>query len=165
MPPVTRSSASREKWAEQVARVVRRLDSHAGAIELTEVGVAIAGLDLRLPEEIAATAMQEDVDVIGVSLMSGGQVEVTTQMVRALNAAGHEQVPVVFGGTIRPSIFPSSNRWASGRSFAGAKRLRRWSRRSLRSPPSRGRRAVARLGHRHPAVDDDGLTGHVVGRA
>lgn len=87
------------------------IDSHDRAIgtialALRNAGMEVILLDYRLPEEIAVTAMQEDVDVIGVSFMSGGQVEVTTEMVAALNAAGHEQLPVVVGGTIRPFDVP-----------------------------------------------------------
>jgi methylmalonyl-CoA mutase C-terminal domain/subunit len=80
-------------------------------------------LDYRLPEEIAATAMQEDVDVIGVSFMSGGQVEVTAQMMEALNAAGHEQVPVVVGGTIRPFDIPELEQVGVRAIFRGGETL------------------------------------------
>jgi methylmalonyl-CoA mutase, C-terminal domain len=104
------------------------IDSHDRAIgtialALRNAGMEVILLDYRLPEEIAATAMQEDVDVIGVSFMSGGQVDVTTAMVQALEAAGHERLPVVVGGTIRPFDIPQLEQAGVQAIFRGGETL------------------------------------------
>jgi methylmalonyl-CoA mutase C-terminal domain/subunit len=104
------------------------IDSHDRAIgtialALRNAGMEVILFDYRLPEEIAATAMQEDVDVIGVSFMSGGQVEVTTQVVAALSAAGHEEVPIVIGGAIRPFDVPELEKVGVRAIFRGGETL------------------------------------------
>jgi methylmalonyl-CoA mutase C-terminal domain/subunit len=54
----------------------------------------------RSPEEIAAAATQEDVDVIGLSILSGSHIEMTTRLRRALDQAGMSATPVLVGGII-----------------------------------------------------------------
>jgi methylmalonyl-CoA mutase, C-terminal domain len=87
------------------------IDSHDRAIgtitkALRDSGMEVILLDYQLAEEIAAAATQEDVDVIGVSFMSGGQVDVTQRLQKALREAGHDDLPVVVGGAIRPFDLP-----------------------------------------------------------
>lgn len=87
------------------------LDSHDRAIEtiakaLRDGGMEVIVLEYEVAEQIAATAVEEDVDVIGVSFMSGGQVEVTRSLLAALAEAGGGEIPVVIGGVIRPFDVP-----------------------------------------------------------
>ena len=51
------------------------------------------------PEEIAATARDEDVDVVGISILSGSHLELVPEILRLLDANGVE-APVVVGGII-----------------------------------------------------------------
>ena len=51
------------------------------------------------PEEIATSALQEDVDVVGLSILSGSHLELIPEVVRLLAEEGVE-VPVVVGGII-----------------------------------------------------------------
>ena len=51
------------------------------------------------PEEIAESALQEDVDVVGLSILSGSHLELVPEVVRRLRDEGVE-VPVVAGGII-----------------------------------------------------------------
>jgi len=53
------------------------------------------------PEAIAAAAIQEDVDFVGLSLLSGAHNELFPEVVRLLRERGGEQI-VVFGGGIIP---------------------------------------------------------------
>jgi (2R)-ethylmalonyl-CoA mutase len=53
------------------------------------------------PEEIAESALQEDVDVIGLSILSGSHMQLVPDVVRLLNEAGVD-APVVIGGIIPP---------------------------------------------------------------
>jgi methylmalonyl-CoA mutase C-terminal domain/subunit len=87
------------------------IDSHDRPLDtiarlLRDAGMEVILLDYQVPEEIVATALQEDVDVIGVSFMSGGQVEVTRALITSLAAAGLSWIPVVVGGAIRPFDTP-----------------------------------------------------------
>jgi len=54
------------------------------------------------PEQIAAAARDEDVDVVGLSILSGSHVPLVKDVVARMLAAGLEDVPVVVGGIIPP---------------------------------------------------------------
>ena len=55
------------------------------------------------PEEIVAAAVSEDVDCVGVSILSGSHMEIVPVIVEQLRAAGLAGVPVVVGGIIPAS--------------------------------------------------------------
>jgi methylmalonyl-CoA mutase C-terminal domain/subunit len=56
----------------------------------------------RTPEEIVAEAVQEDVDVVGLSILSGAHVPLTRRVLDGLRAQGADDVRVVVGGIIPP---------------------------------------------------------------
>ncbi|MBI3225433.1 MAG: cobalamin B12-binding domain-containing protein [Mycolicibacterium cosmeticum] len=83
------------------------IDSHDRAIKtvaaaLRDAAMEVVLIDYETPQDVIDVAIDEDVDVVGLSFMSGGQVDVTTQVVEGLRAKGAHDVPVVVGGTIRP---------------------------------------------------------------
>jgi methylmalonyl-CoA mutase C-terminal domain/subunit len=68
---------------------------------LRDAGFEVIYLGIRQrPEVIAAVAVQEDVEIVGLSLLSGAHVAMTRKTADALRAAGVEDVPLVVGGTI-----------------------------------------------------------------
>ena len=52
------------------------------------------------PEQIAATALQEDADVIGLSILSGAHMHICPRLMELLRAKGLEHVRVLVGGII-----------------------------------------------------------------
>ncbi len=60
--------------------------------------VVYSGIRLT-PEQIAASARDEDVDVVGLSILSGSHLELVPQVIALLRAEGVD-VPVVVGGII-----------------------------------------------------------------
>ena len=54
------------------------------------------------PEEIAASAVQEDVDVVGLSILSGSHRELVPRVVELIREAGVD-APVIVGGIIPPA--------------------------------------------------------------
>ena len=64
-----------------------------------------------LPAEIVATAVQEDVDVIGVSSSSGGHMPVFEEVMRELEANGLDDVIVIAGGNIPPADADQLREW------------------------------------------------------
>ncbi len=83
------------------------LDGHSNgseqiALRARDVGMEVVYQGIRLtPEEIAASALQEDVDIVGLSILSGSHLELIPEVVRLLAEEGVE-VPVVAGGIIPP---------------------------------------------------------------
>jgi methylmalonyl-CoA mutase, C-terminal domain len=75
------------------AKVVARALRDAG-YEVIYVGIR------QRPVEIAHIAVQEDVDVVGLSVLSGAHVALTKRVVEALKELGAGDVPVVVGGTV-----------------------------------------------------------------
>jgi (2R)-ethylmalonyl-CoA mutase len=83
------------------------LDGHSNGAEQIAVAARDAGFEvvyqgIRLsPAEIAAAARDEDVDIVGISILSGSHLELVPEVVDRLRAAGVE-APVVVGGIIPP---------------------------------------------------------------
>ncbi len=83
------------------------LDGHSNGAEQIAVAARDAGFEviyqgIRLsPAEIAATARDEDVDVVGISILSGSHLELVPEVIDRLRAVGVD-VPVVVGGIIPP---------------------------------------------------------------
>ncbi|WP_206791091.1 cobalamin B12-binding domain-containing protein [Amycolatopsis sp. MtRt-6] len=67
--------------------------------------VIFTGIRKRI-EEIVTMAVQEDVAVVGLSILSGAHLSLTTRTVDALRAAGAGDIAVIVGGTIPPSDVP-----------------------------------------------------------
>ncbi|MBF6191627.1 cobalamin B12-binding domain-containing protein [Nocardia implantans] len=67
--------------------------------------VVYTGIRQRV-EDIVAIALQEDVAVVGLSILSGAHVALTTRVVDALRAADAGDIAVVVGGTIPQADVP-----------------------------------------------------------
>ena len=80
------------------------LDGHDRGAKVLALGLRDAGLELlyiglhRTCEEIVTIATQEDVDVIGVSMLSGGHVAALTGIMNLLRAQDAADILVVAGG-------------------------------------------------------------------
>jgi methylmalonyl-CoA mutase cobalamin-binding domain/chain len=81
------------------------LDGHSNGAEQIAVAARDAGFEviyqgIRLtPEQIAAVGRDEDVDVVGLSILSGSHLELVPEVVRLLRAEG-VTAPVIAGGII-----------------------------------------------------------------
>jgi ethylmalonyl-CoA mutase len=84
------------------------LDGHSNgaeqiAVRARDVGMEAIYQGIRLtPEQIAASALEEDVDVIGLSILSGSHLVLVPKVVELLRGEGVD-VPVVVGGIIPPA--------------------------------------------------------------
>ncbi|HLY33810.1 MAG TPA: methylmalonyl-CoA mutase family protein, partial [Jatrophihabitantaceae bacterium] len=82
------------------------LDGHSNGAEQIAVRARDAGFEvvysgIRLtPAQIVNAAVEEDVDVVGLSVLSGSHLSVVPDVVDGLREAGLEDVPVVVGGII-----------------------------------------------------------------
>ena len=84
-----------DRGAKIVARALRD-----ASMEVIYTGIR------QTPEMIAVAALQEDVDVIGLSLHSGAHLELFPAVLAALRAQGVGAVPVVAGGIIPDTDIP-----------------------------------------------------------
>ncbi|MFF4272812.1 cobalamin B12-binding domain-containing protein [Streptomyces sp. NPDC001536] len=67
--------------------------------------VVFTGIRQRV-EDIVATAVQEDVAMVGLSMLSGAHLALTARTVEGLRAADAGDITVVVGGTIPPADVP-----------------------------------------------------------
>lgn len=88
------------------------LDGHdRGALVIAQ-GLRDAGMEViytglrQTPEQIVAAAIQEDVDVIGLSSLSGAHLELFPEVVRLLNEQGIDDILVIGGGVIPDEDIP-----------------------------------------------------------
>ena len=96
-----------EKLGHRIKILVGKpgLDGHSNgseqiALRARDAGMEVVYQGIRLtPEQIAESALQEDVDVVGLSILSGSHLELIPEVVRLLSEEGVD-VPVVVGGII-----------------------------------------------------------------
>jgi len=85
------------------------LDGHSNGVEQIAVRARDAGFEviyagIRLtPGQIAAAAVAEDVDCVGLSILSGGHVELVPEVLRRMRRLKAADIPVVVGGIIPAS--------------------------------------------------------------
>jgi ethylmalonyl-CoA mutase len=82
------------------------LDGHSNGAEQIAVRARDAGFEviysgIRLtPAQIVASAVEEDVSVVGLSVLSGSHLSVVPEVLDGMRAAGLDDVPLVVGGII-----------------------------------------------------------------
>jgi methylmalonyl-CoA mutase C-terminal domain/subunit len=89
------------------------LDGHDRGVKIVARALRDAGMEViyggvrQTIAEITAIAVQEDVDVIGVSNHSGTLPELCADLTASLREAGMDDVPIVAGGTLVDSDEPA----------------------------------------------------------
>ena len=84
------------------------LDGHDRGVKVVARALRDAGMEVvytglhRSPAEVARTALDEDVDAIGVSVLSGAHMTIFPRLLEQLRDEGAEDVLVIAGGTILP---------------------------------------------------------------
>jgi methylmalonyl-CoA mutase C-terminal domain/subunit len=82
------------------------LDGHDRGVKVVARALRDAGMDViytglhRTPDEVVTAAIQEDVDVLGVSLLSGVQMTVFPKIFDRLKQEGADDMIVVAGGVM-----------------------------------------------------------------
>jgi methylmalonyl-CoA mutase C-terminal domain/subunit len=85
------------------------LDGHDRGIKVVARALRDAGMEViytglhQTPDQIAAAAIQEDVDAVGLSCLSGAHMTLFPRVVDLLKEQGGEEI-LVFGGGIIPDI-------------------------------------------------------------
>lgn len=82
------------------------LDGHDRGARVVAYGLRDAGFEViytglrQSPEQIAREAIQEDVDAVGLSILSGAHLALTRKILELLREQGGEDIPVLIGGLI-----------------------------------------------------------------
>ena len=88
------------------------LDGHDRGAKIVARALRDAGMEVvytgirQTPQMIAEAALQEDVDVVGLSILSGAHVELFPRVVAELRDRGVEDVLLFCGGTIPADDIP-----------------------------------------------------------
>ena len=88
------------------------LDGHDRGAKIIARALRDAGMEViytglrQTPEMIASAAVQEDVDVIGLSILSGAHNTLVPQLLDLLKQKGMSDVTVLLGGTIPEADIP-----------------------------------------------------------
>ena len=88
------------------------LDGHDRGAKIVARCLRDAGMDViytglhRTPEEVVAAAVEEDVDILGISILSGAHLTILPRIVALLRAADAGEILVVAGGVIPDEDVP-----------------------------------------------------------
>src|SRR6266511_1139383 len=88
------------------------LDGHDRGAKIIARALRDAGMEViytglhQTPEQIAQTAIQEDADAVGLSILSGAHMTLVPRVVELLNKEGAGDVVVTVGGTIPADDIP-----------------------------------------------------------
>jgi methylmalonyl-CoA mutase C-terminal domain/subunit len=92
------------------------LDGHDRGAKVVARALRDAGMEViytgirQTPQMIAEAALQEDVDVIGLSILSGAHLELFPRIVNELQSRGVDDVLLFAGGIIPEEDVPALNR-------------------------------------------------------
>jgi methylmalonyl-CoA mutase C-terminal domain/subunit len=73
---------------------------------LRNAGMEVIDIGNQMPERIVNTAIQENVDIVGLSSMSGNHMALVPEVMRLLREERLDNVMVIFGGTVPPDDIP-----------------------------------------------------------
>ena len=99
------------------------LDGHDRGAKVVAAALRDAGMEViytglrKTPEQVVSAALQEDVDVIGVSILSGAHLTVFKKLRAQLDAEGMEDVVVIGGGVIPDDDIAALEALGVGRVF------------------------------------------------
>ncbi len=88
------------------------LDGHERGALVVIYGLRDAGFEViytglrQSPAQIAAAAIQEDVDVVGLSILSGAHLLLTRRVIEKLKERGASEIKVLVGGIIPEKDIP-----------------------------------------------------------
>ena len=101
------------------------LDGHDRGAKITALALRDAGMEViytglhQTVEQIVSAAVQEAVDVVGLSIMSGAHLPICQKLLDLMKAKGIAEIPVVVGGVIPQRDIPKLNELGIAGVFPG----------------------------------------------
>lgn len=89
------------------------LDGHDRGAKVIARALRDAGMEViytglrQTPEMVAEAALQEDVDVVGLSILSGAHMALTPRILELMRANGQHDVPLFLGGIVPDDDLPT----------------------------------------------------------
>lgn len=120
--PAETAPGAEARWTATIGRKIRvvvakpGLDGHDRGAKIIARALRDAGMEViytglhQTPEQIAETAIQEDADAIGISILSGAHMTLVPKIVALLDEQGAGDVLVTVGGTIPADDIPELER-------------------------------------------------------
>jgi methylmalonyl-CoA mutase C-terminal domain/subunit len=99
------------------------LDGHDRGAKVVAAALRDAGMEViytglhQTPEMIATAAIQEDVDVVGLSILSGAHMTLFPRVLELLKAQGRDDVLITGGGIIPKEDMDALHAMGTGRLF------------------------------------------------
>lgn len=127
------------------------LDGHDRGAKVIAQALRDAGMEViytglrRTPEEVVDVALQEDVDVVGVSILSGAHHAIMQRLVSLMRERDMEDVLLIAGGIIPSEDIPALRSLGVAHVFGPGSRtediievIRDWARRSKKGTTTKG---------------------------
>ena len=101
------------------------LDGHDRGAKVIALALRDAGMEViytglhQTVEQIVRTAVQEAVDVVGLSIMSGAHLPICQKLLKMMKKEGLGEIPVVVGGVIPKQDIPKLNELGIAGVFPG----------------------------------------------
>jgi methylmalonyl-CoA mutase C-terminal domain/subunit len=117
------AQAARRKRPIRVLVAKPGLDGHDRGAKVVAAALRDAGMEViytglhQTPEMIAQAAIQEDVDVVGLSILSGAHMTLFPRVLKLLHGAGRRDILLTGGGIIPPDDMTELERQGVGRLF------------------------------------------------
>ena len=92
------------------------LDGHESGAKVIARALADAGMEVvytgtrQTPQMIVNAALQEDADIVGLSILSGAHKELCSRIVSLFKQKGIEDIPIILGGIIPEDDIPGLKR-------------------------------------------------------
>jgi methylmalonyl-CoA mutase C-terminal domain/subunit len=110
----SRDTRTRAERSRRIRVLIAKpgLDGHDRGAKVVARALRDAGMEVvytglrQTPEQIAAAAAQEDVDVVGLSILSGAHLPICRRVLELLREKQMASVPVVVGGIIPAQDIP-----------------------------------------------------------
>lgn len=77
------------------------------ARKMLDHGMEVVFTPFSLPAEVVRTAVQEDVDLIGLSFLTGAHLVIVPEIMRIMDEEVKERIPVLVGGIVPPQDIPT----------------------------------------------------------
>ena len=106
----------------RILLTIARFDGHDRGVrqlarKLRDFGIEVIFTRFVLPRDVVTSAIQEDVDVVGISFSVGGHKSITSETIKGLRESNREDILVIVGGVVPDDDVPELIRMGVGRTF------------------------------------------------